>query len=241
MRRELCLGIVLAFAGFLLLPRADAQSDDPTSLGDLARSLRQEKQPAAPVVIDNDNLSQVMDAVESRRLSSSLLFSLDGPKNSFQVSSPDGTCSLSFSANATSLLSDPNAQEALPPSELTKLDGPAMLNGDTLQVSLFNGTDWDLKEITVGVTVVRPEESEAAFYRGAKLLPAVATTEDPNTNGKPSDKTLVLHLRAQANPLMTTIFREKLNASIAADQEWHWAIISAKGVPTTPQVPLPTF
>jgi len=182
-----------------------------------------------------------MDEVESHLLSGSLLFSLNGPKNSFQMSSPDGTCSLSFSANATSLLSDPNALEALPASELTKLDGPATLDGDTLQVSVFNGTDWDLKEITVGLTIVRPEESEAAFYRSAKLLPVVATTEDPETGGRPSDKTLLLHLKAQASPLMTTVFREKLSATIAADQEWHWAIISAKGIPPTSLVPLPTF
>jgi len=241
MRRDFCLGLALIFVGLLTLPCA-AQSDDSISLGDLARTLRQEKQTAASVVIDNDNLSQVMDSAGSRHSGSSLLFSVDGPKNSFRMSSPDGTCSLSFSANASSLISDPNAMETLPAGELAKLEGPAIVDGDALQISMFNGTDWELKEITVGLTIVRPEESEADFYKTARLLPAAATTtEDPEAAGKPSDKTLVLHLKAEANPLVTTVFEGKLNAALSADQEWHWAILSAKGVPPTPQVPLPSF
>jgi len=241
MRREFCLGLVLLFVGFLARPGA-AQSDDSISLGDLARTLRQEKQLAASVVIDNDNLSQVMSVSEIHRAGSSLLFSIDGAKNSFRMSSPDGTCSLSFNANATALLSDPDALETLPSGELAKLEGPAILDGDALQISVFNGTAWDLKEITVGLTIVRPDESEADFYRSAKLLPAAATTtDDPDAGGKPSDRTLVLHLKAAANPLLTTVFRGKLNVAIAADQEWHWAILSAKGVPPAPQVPLPSF
>jgi hypothetical protein len=181
-----------------------------------------------------------MDTAESHHLSASLLFSITGPKNSFQMSSPDGTCSLSFSANATALLSDSNLIEPLPPSELAKLEGPAVIDGDTLQISVFNGTDWQVKEIVVGLTLVRRDESEADFYRQARLLPAV-TTEDPeDSTGKPSDTTLVLHLKAPAAPLMTTVFRQPLGTAIAPDQEWHWAILNAKGIAPTPSVPLPT-
>jgi hypothetical protein len=243
MKRRLLAGIVLALAGLVALPCAQGQSDDDsTSLADAARTLRKEKPSNAPVVIDNDNLAQVMDASESHHLAS-LLFSLNGPRNSFQMSSPDGTCSLSFNANTMSLLSDPNEVEKLPASELTKLDGPATLDGDTLQISVFNGTDWDVKELIVGVTIVRPEESEAAFYKDTKLLPAAVTTEDDSENaGKASDKTILLHMKAQAAPLINTIFREKLSATIAPDQEWHWAILSAKGVPPPPgPIPQPTF
>lgn len=240
MRRNFCLGIALAFAGFLALPSANAQSSDEVSLGDLARSVRKEKQPAAPVVIDNDNLSQVMEEAESHHLNSSLLFSVDGPRNRFQMSSPDGTCSLSFNANDTALLSVPHVPEALPQSELAKLDGPATIDGDTLQLSVFNGTDWDLREITVGLTVVRHVENTTAYFGSARLVSA-AETDDSEPAGKPSDLTVLLHMKATAAPLLMTVFREKLNATITPDQEWHWAIVDAKGIPPAPLTTAPTF
>jgi len=240
MRRNLLLAMMLAFAGFLFPPRAAAQSWDGVSLGDLARSLRKEKQPAGPVVIDNDNLPQVIEEVESHRLSGSLLFSLDGPKNSFQMSSPDGSCSLSFNANATSLVSAPYVEESLPQSELVKLDGPASLDEDNLQISVFNGTNWDLREITVGVTIVRHVENTTAYIGSARLVPA-AETDDLEPAGKPSDETVLLHMKAEAAPLLMTVFREKLSATIAPDQEWHWAIIDAKGIAPSPLATAPTF
>ncbi|MGA8150070.1 MAG: hypothetical protein WB952_03915 [Terriglobales bacterium] len=240
MRRNFHLGIALAVAGCLFVLCAHAQSWDEVSLGDLARSLRKEKQPAAPVVIDNDNLSQVMDQVESHRLSGSLLFSVDGPKNRFKMSSPDGTCSLSFSANATSLLSVPPMAEVLPQSELAKLEGPASIDGDALQISVFNGTDWDLREITVGLTIVRHLENTTAFLGSARLVPA-ADTDDSEPAGKPSDQTILLHMKAAAAPLLMTVFREKLNTIITPDQEWHWSIIDAKGIPPSTLATVPAF
>jgi len=238
MRRNFCLVTVLTLAGFL--PCARAQSWDGISLGDLARSLRKEKQPAVPVVIDNDNLSRVMDEVEKHRLIGAPLLTLDGAKKSFQMSSPDGTCSLSFSASATSLLSVPHMAEALPQSEVAKLEGPATIDGDTLQISVFNGTDWDLREITVGLTIVRHVENTTAYFGSARLVPA-ADTDDPEPAGKPSDLTVLLHMKATAAPLLMTVFREKLDAMITPDQEWHWAIIDAKGIPPTPLATVPTF
>jgi len=240
MWRNFSLAMALAFAGFLFLPRAAAQSWDGVSLGDLARSLRKEKEPTVPVVIDNDNLSRVMDEVENHRLVDPPLLSLNGTGKSLEMSSPDGTCSLSFSASATSLLALPHVAEALPQSELTKLDGPATIDGDTLQISVFNGTEWDLREITVGLTIVRHVENTAAYIGSARLVPA-ADTDDSEPAGKPSDLTLLLHMKATAAPLLMTVFREKLNASIAPDQEWHWAIIDAKGIPPSPLATLPNF
>ena len=239
-RRNFCLAMAVAFAGFLCLPPAAAQSLDGVSLGDLARSLRKEKQPTVPVVIDNDNLSTVMDEVESRKLDSAPLLSLDGSRKTLQMSSPDGTCSLSFSANATSLLAVPHAPEALPQSELMKLDGPATIDGDTLQISVFNGTDWDLREITVGLTIVRHVENTTAYFGSARLVPA-ADTDDSEPAGKSSDLTVLLRMKATAAPLLMTVFREKLNATIAPDQEWHWAIIDAKGIPPNPLATAPAF
>lgn len=209
-----------------------AQSDNDVPLGDLARTLRKRNPPAAPLTIDNDNLSQVMDQVENRRLNGGPVFSMDGSgKNNFQMSSPDGTCSLSFSANATALLSAPYVAEDLPQSELAKLEGPASIVGDTLQVSVHNGTSWDLKEITVGLTLVR-KENAPAHLANANFLPAVATDETPNS--RPSDLTLLLHLKGKAAPLVTTLFTEKLGTTLTPDQEWHWAIVQARGIPPSP-------
>jgi hypothetical protein len=239
MRRKFCLGIALALAGFLSVPGVAAQSDDPVSLGDLARSLRKENEPAAPVVIDNDNLSRVMEEAETHRMDMAPLFSHKGAGKSLQVSSPDGTCSLSFNANEA-LGAAPDVPEALPQSELMKLEGPAIIDGDALQVSVFNGTDWDLREITVSLTVVSHIENTTAYIGSARLLSA-SQTDDPEPAGKPSDQTVLLHMKATAAPLLMTIFREKLNATITPDQEWHWSIIDAKGVPPAPLATAPTF
>jgi hypothetical protein len=212
-----------------------AQSDDFISLGDIARSLRKSKEPASPVVIDNDNLSRIMDDVENSRLNGKPVLSLDSASNTFKMSSPDGTCSLSFNANATSLLTTPYVAEDVPQGELAKLEGPASIDGDNLRVTVFNGSDWNIKEITVGLTIVRHVEN-AAYYGTAHLLPATvreATLQENSESAeKPSDLTLLFHLKGTAAPFVTTIFREKLTAALAPDQEWHWAIISAKGVPS---------
>jgi hypothetical protein len=225
------LCVAVALLGLVFSPRSLAQSDDNISLGDLARALRKNNLPAAPVTIDNDNLSQVMDQVESRRLNGALLFSMDGSEKNFQMSSPDGTCSLSFSANATALLSTPYVAEDMPQSELAKLEGPASIVGDTLQVSVYNGTSWDLKEITVGLTLVR-KENTTAHVANAKFVPAVATDEAPAS--KPSDMTVLLHLKGTAAPSGTTVFSEKLGRTLEPDQEWHWAIVQGRGIPPSP-------
>ncbi len=161
MTRKLFLPLTLILLGVLLPVRGVAQSDSPEpSLGDLARQYRKGKAAVEHAVIDhavidNDNLHQVMDEVQTRKLEGKLLFSIDGSGKKFQVSSPDVTCDLSFSGSATSLLSDPYAPQDLPEGELAKLDGPATISGDTLQVSVHNGTTWNIKEITVGVTILR--------------------------------------------------------------------------------------
>jgi len=229
---------VLVFGALPLL----AQSDDGVSLGDLARAIRKAKEPtaepAAPVVIDNDNLSKIMDDVENHRLNGTPLLSLDSTEKTFRMSSPDGTCSLSFNAEAASLLVPPYVTEDLPQSEMAKLEGPAKIDGDRLQLTLFNGTEWNLKEITIGLTIVRTAEKSASLDGVARLLPAVeqdVSSHESSTSGeRPSDLTLVFHLKGTASPMATTIFRETLSASLAPDQEWHWAILNVKGIPPSP-------
>src|SRR6202166_1670107 len=233
---QVFLGVVSL--GMMLSVCAGAQSDDPISLGDLARSLRQSKapkEPAAPEVIDNDNLLKVIDDVEHFRQTAKPVFSFDAAGANFRMSSPDGTCSLSFNANATALLSSPYVSQDLPPSELAKLDGPANIHGDTLEVSVYNASAWNVKEITVGLTIVRPRDAVAASHEAAKLLPAVAqdVVQDKDTPPaeKRSDLTVLLHMKGTTAPLATTIYREKLDANLDDKQDWHWAIIDAKGIP----------
>ena len=229
MKRALFPIIAVILLGLMPPDSLIAQSDTPDlSLGDLARSLRKSKGLPAHTVIDNENLTQVMDDVESQRLNGHLLFSFDGLGKSFKVSSPDVTCSLSFNAQATSLISDPYVPVSLPQDELAKLEGPATVDGDSLQVSVFNGTGWNLKEITVGLTILRRTQA-ANHYGSVKLVPASAAESIPAE--KHSDITVLYHLKGAAAPFATTVFRETLGAALTPDQDWHWAIVEAKGFP----------
>ena len=228
----------LAFtAALLLTPSAMVAQEDAgeTPLGDVARSFRK-KPSASQTVIDNDNFSKLMDEAESHRLSvSSLLYSMNPGQKSFQVSAPDVTCSLSFSAKASSLLSSPYVLKDLPAAELIKLDGPARIDGDSLQLSVYNGTEWNLHELTIGLTIVkRKDPSEAGYYGSAHLVPAVGrldqTVETPVE--KRSDVTVLYKIKGEAAPFTTTVFRTPLDATLASDHEWHWAIVRAKGTPS---------
>jgi hypothetical protein len=234
----------LLISGMFLLaltPCASAQ-DDPgeTPLGDVARSFRK-KTASSEAIIDNDNFSKAMEDAESRRAAgSSLVFSLDPEGKSFHVSSPDVSCSLSFTAKTTSLLSDPFLLDELPRSELAKLEGPATIDGDSLQVSMHNGTSWELREVVIGVTIVRrPEPGDTISYLGpARIIPAVAANASPQLQDsfqKQPDTTMLLRVKGSAAPSATAIFRTPLNFALFPDQEWHWAIVKAKGIP--PQAP----
>jgi hypothetical protein len=234
MKRDCLLSLAIAVLAVLVPAGMLAQSQDPVPLGDVARSLHHADKNAPPVVIDNDNLSQVMAQSEARKANGSPAFSFEKADSNFRVSLPDGTCSLSFNAKATSLLVTPSVMKELPESELAKLEGPASIRGDTLQVALYNPTEWNLKEITVGLTLTRrTHDNDEAFYGAARLLPA-SGKENPTIVGKPADRTWILHLRGTAAPLETAIFREKLGADVGPEQEWHWAILQAKGIPPRP-------
>jgi hypothetical protein len=226
-----------------LSPCVRAQEDTgATPLGDVARSFRK-KTASSETVIDNDNLSKAMNDAESRRAAgSSPVFSLDPGGKSFHVSSPDVSCSLSFSAKTSSLLSDPFLLDELPRSELAKLDGPATIDGDSLQVSMHNGTSWELREVVIGLTIVkRPEAGDAASYYGrARIIPAVAggsRQQAQDSAQKQPDVTLLLLAKGSAAPSATVIFRTLLNFALFPDQDWHWAIVKAKGIPpqTSPE------
>lgn len=243
--------VIPTLCGVLLCSGAWAQSGDaPVPLGDVARSLRKQKDQAqqqspqppqatvaplpARTVIDNDNFSQVLDQAEALHIThGNFLYTFDQAGRTFQVSSPDVTCSLSFNSRAASLLSRPIVQMDLPEEEVRKLDGPAAISDQGLQVAVFNGTQWQVEEITVGVTIVRRSNPMAGYYGTGKLRPAAAET--PLISEKQADTTTLYHLKASALPSATTVFKAPLTSTPASDQEWHWAIVQARGIPPKPE------
>lgn len=244
MPSRLMLALLVWGMILLVLPvRVRAQEGTESPLGDVARSFRKKVAPSE-TVIDNDNLSKVVDDAETRRAAgSSPVFSLDPGGKSFHVSSPDVTCSLSFSgktsAKTTSLLSDPLLLDELPRSELAKVDGPATINGDSLQVSMHNGTSWELREVVIGLTIVKRQEpgDTASNFGQARIVPAAAggSPRVQDSFQKQPDVTLLLRVKGSAAPSATAIFRTPLNFALFPDQDWHWAIVRAKGIP--PQTP----
>lgn len=223
----------------VLLPASLAAQDDPNdrSLGDVARSLRK-KNPPASTVIDDDNFSSAMQQAENRRAGGSALrFLMDKESNNFKVSEPDVTCSLSFSANTKSLLSSQYAQMELPPGDMLKLKGPATIEGDALTVSVFNDTDWHVSEIAVALTVVRknaPASDELSAWNNAP--PAFDLSQVVRPEKKP-DMTVIYRMRAAAGPSARTVFSTPLNLDLSPGDEWHWAIVQAKGYPPQGYVP----
>ncbi len=231
------LKLALLIAAILLFvasgPRLRAQDDpDNVPLGDIARGLRSQTAPR-DFVIDNDNLTQVVDDAESRREAGLLpMFSLDPGYNSVHVSAPDVSCSLSFTAPNSSS-SDQLLWSELPRTELSKLDGPATIDGDTLQVSLHNGTSWDLREVVIGLTIVRTQgQVVAADYGNTGMIPSITGDSAPGQSPfqKQPDTTILLRVKGSAAPAANAVFRTSLNFALFPDQEWHWAIVKAKGI-----------
>jgi len=224
----------------LIVPLAASAQDDAPSLGVLARNLRknrvQQQQPQQQpdpdrTVIDNDNLAQVMeDAKQARPVKQDkTVFSIDPSGNALKISSPDVTCSLSFNARASSLLIKPVLIEDLPLSELLKLDGPGSIQDESLQLEVFNGTDWDLREITIGLTLERKPGENAEVAAHARVIPA-AQGIAPVTVERRSDVTLLYHLKATAKPFSTTAFHENIGITPGPDEDWRWSIVGAKGI-----------
>jgi hypothetical protein len=215
-----------------ILP-AFGQSDS-VPLGDVARAYRKNQDPPQKV-IDNDNLPQVMDQGESKKWALSTPKPA-APKTAVQLinfESPNVTCALSFSANSPDILANAPRPQRLPDSEVAKLDGPASIVGGTLELSVLNATGWDVREITVGLTIVRKQLPPAAFLGTAiKLVPT--TLETPRTDRKQADVTVLYHLHGAAAPYSTALFREELERPLEADEEWHWSILQAKGMPPAP-------
>ncbi len=212
-----------------LIPLRLAAQDDPTGdpndtpLGDVARTLRK-KTPSSQSVIDDDNLTKVMDQAESRHApGSALRYLMAGESKGFRVSAPDVTCSLAFTANVKSLLSNQYAQMELPSDELAKLDGPATIEGDALIVAVYNRTDWHVSEVGVALTVIKKN-----------VLVGGISIGDAETDLRPEkkpDRTVIYRMRAASPPWETTVFSTPLKTQLAGDEEWHWAMVQARGYP----------
>jgi hypothetical protein len=229
----------LVVLGGVLWPSAAAAQNDEMPLGDLARTVRKNKpvQPERPV-IDNENLAQAMEEVKRHKSSGDkFVLSIDPAGKSIRAQSPDVTCNLSFNARAGALLIKPVLVEDLPLDELLKLDGPASIQDESLQLEVFNGTEWELREITVGVTLERKAGASAEMAAQARVVPA-AQREAAVTVEKRSDVTLLYHLKATAKAFSTTTFKENIGITPGPDEDWRWSIVEAKGVrPQEVQVP----
>ncbi len=231
--RLLALPVLLAV---LMSVRMSAQ-DDPNDmpLGDVARSLRK-KGASSQKVIDDDNLPQVMQEADSHHVfGSSLKFLMAGDSKGFQVSAPDVTCSLSFTANVKSLLSSQYAQMDLPTGELDKLEGPATIEGDALTIPIFNATDWHVSELAVALTVVKRagtrETAVSNSQAGDVASPVSSATFQEVRPEKKPDVTVIYRMRAAAPPWSRAVFSAPLKIDVPDGDEWHWAIVGAKGYP----------
>jgi hypothetical protein len=241
MLRHSKMWLVLALLAVLLPARALAQDDpDEVPLGDVARSLRKGTAPPKQV-IDDDNFSQVMKQVESRKsVGSALNFLMEDESRAAQARKPDVTCSLSFSINAKSMAPSQYVQRDMPAIDVEKLAGPATITGDDLTVAIFNGTDWHVSELAVALTVVRKSaateqpalDEDAPKSTEAKML----MSPDAPPEKKP-DTTVIYRMRAAAEPSATTVFSAPLTFNLDSGDEWHWAIVEAKGYPPQGYVP----
>jgi hypothetical protein len=135
---------------------------------------------------------------------------------------------LSFNARASSLLVKPVLIEDLPLTEVLKLDGPASIQDENLQLEVFNGTDWDIREITIGLTLERKLGENAKMTARARVIPAAQNA--PIAVERRSDVTLLYHLKAAAKPFSTTAFHENIGITPGPDEDWRWSIVEAKGI-----------
>lgn len=225
-------------------PGAAFAQDEEPSLGDLARNLRRDKaqqQASAPApppvrtVVDNDNLTQVMADANKLKPAApdKTVLSLNSSGNKLTVSSPDVTCSMSFNARAASLIVKPVLVEDLPPEELVKLDGPAAIHDDNLQLEVFNGTDWALREITVGLTMERRPGEDAETAALARVLPVVDVGAPSGSSmmvERHSDVTVLFHLKTQTKPFERSTLSEYVGVTPGPDEDWRWSIVEAKGI-----------
>lgn len=245
MRRSLPILVVLC----ILTSAFALAQEDELPLGDLARQLRQNRAPGPEsTIIDNENLDQATADAHNRRPQQGEKFTLSiDPAGKIRASSPDVSCSLSFNARAGALLVKPVLLETLPLADLIKIDGPGSIQGQNLELQVFNGTEWDLREITIGLTLERKPGESADMAARARVIPAAQNTLMPTVE-RHSDVTLLYHLRADAKPFTTATLKENIGITPGSDEDWRWSIVEAKGIrssdvqiPSAPMHTAPTL
>lgn len=251
MMRSKTVVLAILVTGLIATTKPVSAQDDGPSLGEFARNMRKTKaqpppqQESAPIpppstvlparmVIDNDNLTQVMQDVEKKKplAEDKTVLSVDSAGNSLKVSSPDVTCSMSFNARASALLVKPALIEDLPVEQLIRLDGPASIQNDNLQLEVFNGTGWELREVTVGLTLERRPGLDAAMDGRARVLEASKPARTQAIE-RHSDVTLLYHMKTSTKPFSAATLRQNIGITPGPDENWRWSIVEAKGIAPT--------
>src|SRR5204863_6768286 len=134
---------------------------------------------------------------------------------------------------ATALISSSFVSSDLPQDELPKLEGHAVIHDDILEISVHNGTVWELRELVIGVTVIQRSVQLDASVSESKMV------SDPNWIGKLPDSTVIYHLRGSvstnSNGTLRVVLGADSNISISGNADWHWALVSARGIPPASQ------
>jgi hypothetical protein len=117
------------------------------------------------------------------------------------------------------------------------------VEGDALTVPVFNGTQWHLSELAVALTVVRKARTGVVPWNQEMASSSSADGTGPLTREigadafqrvrpeKRPDVTMIYRMRAAALPWSNAVFSAPLNVELDPGEEWHWAIVQAKGYP----------
>ncbi len=201
--------------------------DDEVPLGDIARAYRNSKPHDLTSVIDDDNLVPMMDKAETERLEGKPVSSIKS--GIFTTVSPDGSCSLSFDSRSVNPTATVYIATDLPQDEVLKLEGPAVIQNGEFAVSVHNGTHWDVKELVVGITRLQAQATPPE-YRFATLNSTQASSAQ-----KVRDPMTLYHHRGSVGPDSTAIFHAPIDRVAPDAQDWHWAIVGARGIPPAAQ------
>jgi hypothetical protein len=165
-----------------------------------------------------------MDKAEAERLNGKPVFSIDPSGQTFRMSSPDGSCSLSFDAKAAALITTRHSDQQSAIRRTGRLDGTASVRDGMIEVQLHNKTDWELKEVVVGLTLLN---ERGPLFRSAS--PA-----RPNRRDFDSEASRHNHAVSPGGDSAAgwdTVFRGALDQDLGPATDWHWALVGAKGVP----------
>jgi hypothetical protein len=117
----------------------------------------------------------------------------------------------------------------LPLATLSALTGTAQWHGSTIDLDIYNGTDYEVSEITVQLEVqVKPPHPP---HPGGLSDEEVFGLSGPSSSSSRAYR--LMPVRGEpCRPLETRRFTaDVFEAWGASIKEWHWTIKSAKGVP----------